>query len=183
MPDTKTHWKLLTNPNYLGAYSIPPGQTDIDVVIDYVRREEVIGTNGKKEYEVVAHLKNGQKPFILNKTNMKQIQKLYNAPYIEDWAGRAITVYFDPTVKFGRETVGGLRIRPTVPKMQTTSTLCADCGKEIQGNSKLTAQAIAEGTYKSYGKCLCWDCAAKEKAKIEARKAPDALGGTGNENN
>ena len=85
MPEIKTHWKLLTNPNYLGAYSLPNGQ-DIVVIIDYVRREEIVGVNGKKEYEVVAHLKNGQKPFILNKTNMKQIQKLYNAPYIEDWA-------------------------------------------------------------------------------------------------
>ena len=113
MPEIKTHWKLLTNPNYLGAYSLPNGQ-DIVVVIDYVRREEIVGVNGKKEYEVVAHLKNGQKPFILNKTNMKQIQKLYNAPYIEDWAGRAIQVYFDPTVVFAGKKVGGLRIRPTV---------------------------------------------------------------------
>ena len=39
MSDNKTHWKLLTNPNYLGGYSIPEG-SDIIVTIDYVRREE-----------------------------------------------------------------------------------------------------------------------------------------------
>ena len=176
MPEIKTHWKLLTNPNYLGAYSLPNGQ-DIVVVIDYVRREEIVGVNGKKEYEVVAHLKNDQKPFILNKTNMKQIQKLYNAPYIEDWAGRAIQVYFDPTVKFGRETVGGLRIRPTVPQIAQTERTCADCGKEIAGNGKFSAEQIAQMSYDKYGKSLCWDCSQAEKQKIESRKAPDALGG------
>lgn len=176
MAETKTHWKLLTNPNYLGAYSLPNGQ-DIVVVIDYVKREEIIGTNGKKEFEVVAHLKNGQKPFILNKTNMKQIQKLYNAPYIEDWAGRAIQIYFDPTVKFGRETVGGLRIRPTIPQMPKAEKTCADCGKDIIGNDKMTSETIAQMSYSKYGKCLCWDCSLKEKQKIEERKAPDALGG------
>lgn len=64
--EEKTHWKSLTNPNYLGGYSIPQGQ-DIIVTIDKVQREEIVGTNGKKEFEVVAHLKNGVLPFILNK--------------------------------------------------------------------------------------------------------------------
>lgn len=176
MPKIKTHWKLLTNPNYLGAYSLPNGQ-DIVVVIDYVRREKIVGVNGKKEYEVVAHLKNGQKPFILNKTNMKQIQKLYNAPYIEDWAGRAIQVYFDPTVVFAGKKVGGLRIRPTVPQIAQTERTCADCGKEIAGNGKFSAEQIAQMSYDKYGKSLCWDCSLAEKQKIKSRKAPDALGG------
>ena len=171
----KTHWKALTNPDYLGGYSIPEGK-DIIVTIDYVRREEVIGTNGKKEFEVVAHLKGGVLPFILNKTNMKTIQKLYGSPYIEDWGGRAIQVYFDPTVKFGRETVGGLRIRPTVPKQNSVSLSCADCGSTIEAYDKFSAEQMAARAYEKYGKPLCAACAQREKAKLEANKAPDALG-------
>lgn len=176
MSDSKTHWKSLTNPNYLGGYSIPEGQ-DIIVTIDYVRREEVVGTGGKKEYEVVAHLKNGVLPFILNKTNMKTIQKLYKSPYIEDWGGRSIQVYFDPTVKFGRETVGGLRIRDFVPKSQAVPLVCADCGGAVKEYKNLSAEQMAARAYKKYGKPLCLECAQKENAKIEAQKAPDALGG------
>ena len=172
----KTHWKSLTNPNYLGGYSIPEGQ-DIIVTIDYVKREQVIGANGKKEFEVVAHLKNGVLPFILNKTNMKTIQKLYGSPYIEDWGGRAIQVYFDPKVKFGSETVGGLRIRPNVPKQDKLPTVCADCGKPIAPTDKFTAAQLAEIAYQKYGKPLCLACGQAEKAKLEANKAPDALGG------
>ena len=171
----KTHWKLLTNPNYLGAYSLPEGK-DIVVVIDYVQREEIIGTNGKKEFEVVAHLKNGVLPFILNKTNMKTLQKLYS-PYIEDWKGRAIQIFFDPTVKFGRETTGGLRIRPSIPKQVQPQLICSDCKQEIKENGGMTAAEISEATYSKYGKSLCWKCAVAEKQKQDERKAPNALGG------
>lgn len=172
----KTHWKSLTSPNYLGGYSIPEGQ-DIIVTIDYVKREEVVGAGGKKELEVVAHLKDGVLPFILNKTNMKTIQKLYKSPYIEDWSGRAIQIYFDPTIKFGRETVGGLRVRDFVPKQQkAVSLICADCGNAITKFKDFSAEQMAARAYEKYGKPLCVECAQKEKAKIEARKAPDALG-------
>lgn len=172
----KTHWKLLTNPNYLGAYSLPEGK-DIVVTIDYVKREEIIGTNGKKEYEVVAHLKNGVLPFILNKTNMKTLQKLFGSPYIEDWRGRTIQIYYDPTVKFGREVTGGLRIRPTIPQQTEVQLTCSDCGKSIIETEGKTPQQISAATYNKYGKSLCWDCALKEKKKIDERKAPDAFGG------
>lgn len=172
----KTHWKSLTNPNYLGGYSIPQGQ-DIIVTIDYVKREEIIGAGGKKEFEVVAHLKDGVLPFILNKTNMKTIQKLYKSPYIEDWSGRAIQIYFDPAIKFGRETVGGLRVRDFVPKQQKSLPLiCADCGKTIEKYRDMPAEQVAKIAYEKYGKPLCVACGQAEKAKIEARKAPDALG-------
>lgn len=177
MSENKTHWKSLTNPNYLGGYSIPEGQ-DIIVTIDYVKREEVVGTGGKKEFEVVAHLKDGVLPLILNKTNMKTIQKLYKSPYIEDWGGRALQIYFDPTVKFGRETVGGLRIRDFVPKQtQAVPLVCADCGGAVTAYGNKTAEQMAQGAYAKFGKPLCLACAQKEKEKIEAAKAPDALGG------
>lgn len=169
MPE-KTHWKSLTNPNYLGAYSLPGGK-DIIVTIDFVKREQVVGANGNKKFEVVAHLKNGFLPFILNKTNMKTIQKLYGSPYIEDWSGRAIQVYFDPKMKFGSETVGGLRIRPTIPKQDKLPAICADCGKPISPTEKFSAEQLAEMAYRKYGKPLCISCGQAEKAKLEAGKS------------
>lgn len=170
----KTHWKKMTNPNYLGDYSIPEGG-DLIAVIDYVTQEQVTGVGGKKETEMVAHLKN-EKPFILNKTNMKTIQKLYHTPYIEEWKDRAIQIYYDPTVKFGRETVGGLRIRPFIPEIQQQAeTICADCSKTITGAYGKDAAWVSKYTYQQYGKCLCADCAQKEKEKKEVMKAPDPI--------
>lgn len=107
----KTHWKLLINPDYLGAYWLPPGE-DVTVTIDHVVRENITGTGGKQEECTVAHLANGVKPFILNVTNSKTITKLYG-PYVEDWVGKKITLYAS-TAKLSGEVVECLRIRPQV---------------------------------------------------------------------
>ncbi|WP_157667580.1 hypothetical protein [Comamonas serinivorans] len=107
---TKTHYKRLMNPDFIGAYSLDPGQ-DLTVTISHVVREQVTGNGGKKEECTVAYLQ-GQKPFILNATNSKSIAKLYG-PFIEDWAGRQITL-FATTTKLAGEQVECLRIRPKV---------------------------------------------------------------------
>lgn len=107
---SKTHWKQLINPDYIGAYALVEGE-DLTVTIDFVQQETVTGTGGKKEDCTVAHLV-GQKPMILNVTNSKSIAKLYG-PYIEDWAGKQITLYAS-TTKLAGETVECLRVRPKV---------------------------------------------------------------------
>lgn len=48
---------------------------------------------------------------------------------------------------------------------------CADCGFVITGNSKKTADEIADGTLKNYGRRLCWNCMAKEIKKNKEQKA------------
>lgn len=108
---SKTHWKTLINPDFIGAYWLPPGE-DVTVTIDYVTREMVTGAGGKKEECTVAHLKGDVKPFILNVTNSKSIAKLYG-PYIEDWVGKQITLYAS-TAKLAGEVVECLRVRPKV---------------------------------------------------------------------
>lgn len=109
---TKTHYKRLMNPDYIGAYALNEGE-DLTVVIAHVAREVITGTGGKKEECTVAHLR-GQKPFILNSTNQKSIARLYG-PYIEDWAGKPITL-FASTTKLAGDTVECLRIRPSVQR-------------------------------------------------------------------
>lgn len=132
----KTHWKRLMNPDYIGAYWLPEGE-DVTVTIDYVVREIITGTGGKKEECTVAHLKGGVKPFILNATNSKTIAKLYG-PYIEDWAGKRITLYAS-TTKMAGDTVECLRIRQQV---------AAKVAKPInQERFTRALEAIKAGTY------------------------------------
>ena len=110
----KTHWKKLTNPDYIGAYYLDEGM-DLTVTIDKVVRENVTGSDGKATECTVAYLK-GTKPFILNSTNCKTISKVVGSSYIEEWAGKQITIYVASVRAFG-ETVDALRVRPTKPKM------------------------------------------------------------------
>lgn len=108
--DDKTHWKKLTDPRYIGAYSLPNGE-DLTVTIEEVKRETITMMGGKKEDHSIMYLK-GHKPMILNATNSKSIHKLYG-PFVEDWAGKPITL-FASTAKMSGELVECLRIRPTV---------------------------------------------------------------------
>lgn len=41
--------------------------------------------------------------------------------------------------------------------------LCADCNKMIQSVGKTPAELIVEGTQKTYGRPLCWECAERAK--------------------
>lgn len=50
---------------------------------------------------------------------------------------------------------------------------CADCGLVITGNSKKTADEIADGTLKNYGRKLCWKC-----MTIEIKKNKEKANGT-----
>lgn len=105
---SKTHWKKLTNPDYLGAYSLDPGEERAIEIIK-VSREMITGPDGKKEECTVAFLK-AEKPMILNVTNCKTIAKILGTPFIEEWAGKRVTVYVEKVKAFG-EMVDALRIK------------------------------------------------------------------------
>lgn len=116
-PETLTHWKLLTDQNYIGAYSLKPGEERI-VEIHAVSKQPVKGTDGTEKQCTVATLK-GEKPFILNRTNCKTLTKIFKSPYIENWKGKKIIIYVDPNVKAFGDVVEALRIRPTAPILPT----------------------------------------------------------------
>lgn len=107
----KTHWKKLHNPDYLGAYSLD--ESTMVVEIKKVEKRQIPGSDGKKDDAVVAELV-GQKPMILNATNMKTIASLYGN-YIEDWVGKKITL-FVATVKAFGTTTDALRVEAKIPK-------------------------------------------------------------------
>lgn len=109
-----THWKKLTNPNYLGAYSLQPGEERTVEVVKVVR-EMVKGVDGKSEECTVAHLKN-EKPFILNATNCKVMTKVFGTPYIEMWSGRSVIVYAAKIKAFGEE-MEALRVKNVKPPL------------------------------------------------------------------
>jgi hypothetical protein len=106
----KTHWKKLTNTNYLGSYALQPGK-DLVVTITNVKKEMVKDATGSDSECLIVHLQN-QKPLICNKTNAKAIAKATGSPFIEDWSGKQIALYIASVRAFG-ETVDGLRVRPT----------------------------------------------------------------------
>ena len=113
METEKHHWKKQFNYDYMGSYSLPDGK-DIILTIKETRKEKVTGPGGKKEDCFVCYFVESDKPMILNRTNCKTIEKVFKAPFIEDWPGLRIQLGIDTVSAFG-ESVEALRIRNVKP--------------------------------------------------------------------
>lgn len=123
--EKKTHWRKQDNPNYLGAYSLLDGENkDLTVTIEKIVTEEVKNERGSESCRV-AYLK-GQKPMILNTTNSRTIEKIYGTPYIEDWAGKSITLYVAKIKAFGDEIeclrIRNIKVQTKLPELLPTDT-------------------------------------------------------------
>ena len=162
---SETHYKKLINPDYLGAYSLEPGQ-DMILTIKSVGKEMITGTGGKQEECIVCRWVEDQKPMILNVTNCKTISKMLKTPYVEKWAGHRVQI-FATTTKFGGDTVECRRIRKDPPEEKQIA--CEECGQFIQPAFSMSVTQLAAYTKKKYGKVLCAECAqAKKEAKQDA---------------
>lgn len=155
----KTHWKKLTNPNYLGAYALEDGK-DIVLTIKTVREESVQGADGKREDCAVCYFEENVKPMIMNATNLKMCASLLKSPYVEEWVGKKVQIGIEKVRAFGTIT-DALRIRDQLPTDAVIE--CEGCGMPIQPDFGMSSEKLAAYTKKKYGKCLCASCA-KEAA-------------------
>lgn len=119
----ETHYRKVFDSPYLSAADIvEPVQLTIAKVtqeIDKTKKtKDVFNTAYFQEREIRPGEK--LKPMILNATNSKMMDRLTGTPFIEDWAGKRITIYVDSNVKFGRDTVEGLRIRAAAERRALT---------------------------------------------------------------
>lgn len=157
-----THWRKLTNPDYLGAYALEDGR-DLILTIREVKQELVTGPEGKKEQCLVCHWREDAKPMILNMTNAKMIEKLLKTPYLEEWTGRRVQIGSEKVRAFG-ETVEALRVRSFLPS-EEEAPRCEECGREISGAYGMSAGELADYTRDKYRRQLCAECAKKEAGK------------------
>lgn len=140
------HWRTMINLDYIGAYMLDG--KDMVVKIQSIKKEEVTGDKGKTEMCMVAQLE-GQKPFIINRTNSKMLTKLMNSPYIDDWCGKSITIY-PTTTSVGGETVECLRIRPTLPEIKAKIELVPEHPKWATAVTFIGKGGKIEDLLKSY---------------------------------
>ena len=142
---TKTHYRKAFDSPYLSSADIVEPTV---LTVKHVRLEPDRTKKTKDEFNtahfVEAEIRRGEKlkPMILNASNSKTLKGLTGSPFIEDWNNVRITVYVDPAVRFGKETVEGLRISPHAPEQRKTLT---------PAMKKAWANAIA--AYKRDGNC------------------------------
>jgi hypothetical protein len=115
----KTHYRKAFDSPYLSSADI------VEPTVLTVARVslEIDRTKKTKDMFNTAHfvekeLRPGEKlkPMILNASNSKTMKGLTGSAFIDDWQNVRITVYVDHNVRFGKETVEGLRISPHAPE-------------------------------------------------------------------
>jgi hypothetical protein len=109
----KTHYRKAFDSPYLSSADIVD---PIVVTVKHVRLESDRTKKTKDEFNtahfVEREIRQGErlKPMILNATNSKMLAQITGSKWIDDWRDVAIMIYVDPHVRFGKETVEGLRV-------------------------------------------------------------------------
>lgn len=112
--ENKTHWKKAFRSDYLSSSDIDG--KDLVLTIKFVKLQECMTQSGKKYCNVAHFAESNIKPMILNVGNSKIVKKFTgNKTHLEDWNNIKVQVYVDAKVRFGSDTVEGLRIRATQP--------------------------------------------------------------------
>ena len=142
--DEKTHYRKAFDSPYLSSADIVEPTV---LTVKYVRLE-LDRTKKTKDMFNTAHfveaeIRRGEalKPMILNASNSKTMKALTGSAFIDDWNNVRITIYVDHNVRFGKETVEGLRISPHAPEQ----------GKKTLTPAMTTAWANAKAAYKRDG--------------------------------
>jgi hypothetical protein len=116
--NTKTHYRKAFDSPYLSSADIVEPTT---LTVRRVTLEKDKTKKSKEQfntaYFVEKEIRPGEplKPMILNATNSKTMKALTGSAFIDDWNDVRITVYVEKNVRFGNESVEGLRISPKPP--------------------------------------------------------------------
>lgn len=144
MTESKTHYRKAFDSPYLSSADIVEPMV---LTVKYVRLENDHTKKTKDQFNtahfVETHIRPGEvlKPMILNATNSKTMKGLTGSAFIDDWNNVRITVYVDGAVRFGKETVEGLRISPHAP----------EAAKKVLTPAMAKAWENAKGAYKRDG--------------------------------
>ena len=159
------HWKKsVSDPRFLCDADLV-GQPEIIATVSHASMEEV--RNGMEVSQKVALYfeEKSVKPMVMNKTNSKTMAKLAKSPMMEQWRGTMVQIYYDPTIKFGRDVVGGVRIRPFAPNVPK----CEECKNALKAHGDMHINKLAAYTKSKYGRTLCADCATKAAKGANAK--------------
>lgn len=130
----KTHYRKLQNTNYLGSWDLADENGNFKnriLTIKEVKKEMVHDGRGGQEDCVTVYF-HESKPMIMNSTNLKNIDKSFSTPIIEDWIGKKIEISVQKVKAFGeihdalRVVKTSLELTPKHPKWNGAKKAIAD---------------------------------------------------------
>lgn len=103
---------------------------------------ETLGQGDDQEIKPVMYFSGGvDKPMVVNATNWINVESVYGDES-DNWIGKQIEVWVDPSVSFGGKRIGGLRLRaPAQHSAPTTADLRAKYGQRMTEAAALNIKA------------------------------------------
>jgi hypothetical protein len=108
------HWRTFLDSDVVRFVDLL-GKGDITLRIKTIKKGKITGTAGKATSKAMITFEGAEKPLGAGTAILSVIGQLYGND-TRQWPGKLVTLYADPSVKFGGEQVGGIRVRPSVPK-------------------------------------------------------------------
>lgn len=149
-------WEKIIDPNFINAELIGEVGDERTVTIADIDFKEAFDPRTQSKSQKQTLFFEECKPMILNKTNAKQLKKMFKSDTPSDIVGKKITLYVVSLNVAGKQTTG-IRIK------EYSEIKCEDCGNAINGISGHSAEEIAKIGMKQYGRRLCLECAKKVK--------------------
>jgi hypothetical protein len=149
--NTGTRWRTFFAGRFLTG---PEIANDLTVTIARVNETIVEDPDGgaAKRRMQIDFRDEGVKPWLPCVTTATCLDAMYGE-MVEGWVGKAVTLYFDPTIKVGKERVGGIRVRGApglgaskrieikLPKRKPIWVELVDTAPRSQGNGRAQGQS------------------------------------------
>jgi len=103
----------LSNSKFIKKEEVDPA---VLVTIQSIKQENVAKDNEKEDIKYTMYFAELEKPLVLNQTNGILISRICKSDESDDWVGKKIVLFNDPTIMFAGEVKGGIRVRE--PKNQ-----------------------------------------------------------------
>jgi len=104
----------MKNSRFLTQHDV--GEDGRVVTVQSVDQQNVAPENQPRELKWVMHFEEEwAKPLVLNRVNTELAAKILKSDDTDDWAGKQLVAYQDPTINYGGKVIGGIRLRAVKP--------------------------------------------------------------------
>ena len=104
--------------------------------VSKVEQKNVARDDEAPEHKWIVYFAEIEKAMVLNSTNINALAKACNSDDTDDWVGKEVVLYVDPTIGYGGKVTGGLRIKkyaqPQAPKSVSRPAPSHDAAKARQ---------------------------------------------------
>ncbi len=112
---------------YLKQHDVDP---DVLVTVKGYDKVNVAMESQQPEMKWSISFEELDKPLILNKTNGTMLQLITGSGDFDDWIGKKVVLFNDPTVSYAGKITGGIRIRKPKGTPTTAEVLATPAEKD-----------------------------------------------------